>query len=348
MAAQLSSSSYKGRSNDGVEYDDGIQSVILSSSDDDPPLVYSVQNPVVASSGDLGVLLLRWKDRMPSLHQSESEYALLNPATRQVNHLFRPPLEPPSRTTYFPDYPDENDDDDDDPDAPRLRQYIDNCGVGLDLVSNLVKVVLVRNYAFLRQRREAQDTKVIQPVYVYELGLAGGWRKLTADYPFHPQGGAQFPTNLCRSTYFKGSIYWFSHPRSGEALSIVTFDLGTEVFRKIDCPIYARDDHRTIMGPYIYRDSIAVFASDISSVDIWLLSGELCWIKHSNIAPLPLELHFCASFTDDKLVALSPYEEDRKHDLVVFDTRKQQVKIVIPDLLLYELFTYRESLVCVQ
>ncbi|CAN0902058.1 hypothetical protein LINGRAHAP2_LOCUS21762 [Linum grandiflorum] len=280
MAAQLSSSSYKGRSNDGVEYDDGIQSVILSSSDDDPPLVYSVQNPVVASSGDLGVLLLRWKDRMPSLHQSESEYALLNPATRQ--------------------------------------------------------------------RREAQDTKVIQPVYVYELGLAGGWRKLTADYPFHPQGGAQFPTNLCRSTYFKGSIYWFSHPRSGEALSIVTFDLGTEVFRKIDCPIYARDDHRTIMGPYIYRDSIAVFASDISSVDIWLLSGELCWIKHSNIAPLPLELHFCASFTDDKLVALSPYEEDRKHDLVVFDTRKQQVKIVIPDLLLYELFTYRESLVCVQ
>ncbi|CAN0902059.1 F-box protein At2g40910 [Linum grandiflorum] len=344
---------YNGRSNDGDAYDNEIQSVILSSSDDDPPLVDSVHHPVVASSGDLGVLLLRWTDRMPSLHQSESEYALLNPATRQVNHLFRPPLEPPSRTTFFPDYPDE-DDDDDDPDAPRLRQYNDDCGVGLDMVSNLVKVVLVRNYAFLRQRTECSDTRIIQPVYVYELGLAGGWRKLTADYPFHPQGGARLPTNLCNSTYFKGSIYWFSYEFYGETLLIVTFDLGTEVFRNVDCPIYGHDDHRTIMGPYIYRDSIAVFASDISSVDIWLLSGtnegvgELCWIKHSNIAPLPLELHFCAIFTDDKLVALSPYDEDRKHDLVVFDTRKQQVKVVIPDLLLYELFTYRESLVCVQ
>ncbi|CAN1237689.1 F-box only protein 8 [Linum grandiflorum] len=336
---------YRDRSND----DDGIRTVVLSS--DDPLLVYCDHHPVVSSSGDLGVLLLRWKDRMPSCHQSESEYALWNPATRQLKHLFRPPLEPPSRTTYFPDYPEE--DDEEDPDAPRLRQYNDDCGVGLDLVSNVVKVVLVRNYAFLRQRQEARDTKVISPVYVYTLGLGGGWRKLTGDYPYHPQGGASFPTSLCRSTHFKGSIYWFSFEYD-VTLSIVTFDLGTEVFRKIDCPIYSPDDDRTISGPYIYRDSIAVFATDISSVDVWLLSGsnegvgELCWIKHSSIGPLTGKLHVCGIFTDDKLLALSRDDENRKKDLVVFDTRKQQVKVVIPNLYVKGLFTYRETLVCIE
>ncbi|CAN0825260.1 F-box protein At2g40910 [Linum grandiflorum] len=340
---------YRDRSND----DGGTRTVVLYS--DDPLLVYCDHHTVVSSSGDLGVLLLRWKDHMHSWHQSESEYAIWNPATRQVKHLFRPPLEPPSRTTYFPDYPEEvEDEDEEDPDAPRLRQYNDDCGVGLDLVSNVVKVVLVRNYAFLRQRQEARDTKIISPVYVYTLGLGGGWRKLTGDYPYHPQSGASFPTNLYRSTYFKGSIYWLTYEYDTEKLPIVIFDLGTEVFRKIDCPIYGRDDDRTISGPYIYHDSIAVFATNISSVDVWLLSGsnegvgELCWIKHSNIGPLPLELDVCAILTDDKIVAFSRDDENRKKDLVVFDTRKQEVKVVIPNRYVHGLFTYRETLVCME
>ncbi|CAN0825298.1 F-box protein At2g40910 [Linum grandiflorum] len=338
---------YEDRSKDDGE----IRTVALSS--DDPLLVYCDQHPVVSSSGDLGVLLLQWKDRMPSWHQSKSEYALWNPATRQVKHLFRPPLEPPSRTTYFPDYPDEEEDEED-PCAPRLYQYIDNCGVGLDLVSNAVKVVLVRNYAYLRRRAEAEDTKVISPVYVYTLGLGGGWRKLTGDYPYHPQVGASYPTNLCNSTHFKGSIYWITCEDNSQTLSIVTFDLGTEVFRKIDCPIYGPDDDRTISGPYIYRDSIAVFATDISSVDVWLLSGsnegvgELCWIKHSSIGPLTGKLDVSTILTDDKIVALSRDDENRKKDLVVFDTRKQQVKVVIPNLDVYDLFTYRETMVCME
>ncbi|CAN1237676.1 F-box only protein 8 [Linum grandiflorum] len=312
---------YRDRSND----DGGTRTVVLYS--DDPLLVYCDHHTVVSSSGDLGVLLLRWKDHMHSWHQSESEYAIWNPATRQVKHLFRPPLEPPN--------------------APRLRQYNDDCGVGLDLVSNVVKVVLVRNYAFLRQRQEAR-------VYVYTLGLGGGWRKLTGDYPYHPQSGASFPTNLYRSTYFKGSIYWLTYEYDTEKLPIVIFDLGTEVFRKIDCPIYGRDDDRTNSGPYIYHDSIAVFATNISSVDVWLLSGsnegvgELCWIKHSNIGPLPLELDVCAILTDDKIVAFSRDDENRKKDLVVFDTRKQEVKVVIPNRYVHGLFTYRETLVCME
>ncbi|CAN0825108.1 hypothetical protein LINGRAHAP2_LOCUS307, partial [Linum grandiflorum] len=272
--------------------------------------------PVMAaqlSSGDLGLLLLQLKDPMPSCHQSKSEFALWNPATRQVKLLFRPPFEPPSRTTYFPNYPEEEEDEDD-PFAPRLRQYSDACGVGLDLVANVVKVVLVRKYAFVHQY-EGPETKLISPVYVYTLG--GGWRKLTGDYPCH-------------------------HPQA--------------VFHKIDCPIHDLDDDRSIWGPYIYRDSIAVFATDSSNVEVWLLSGsnegvgELCWIKHSSIIGPPtreLELH--AIFTDDKLVALTrDDDESRKYDLVVFDTRKQQVKVVIPNICLDGLFTYRETLVCIQ
>ncbi|CAN0825110.1 hypothetical protein LINGRAHAP2_LOCUS307, partial [Linum grandiflorum] len=310
--------------------------------------------PVMAaqlSSGDLGLLLLQLKDPMPSCHQSKSEFALWNPATRQVKLLFRPPFEPPSRTTYFPNYPEEEEDEDD-PFAPRLRQYSDACGVGLDLVANVVKVVLVRKYAFVHQY-EGPETKLISPVYVYTLG--GGWRKLTGDYPcHHPQAGIIFPIDLCDSTHFNGSIYWISY--ASEPISIVIFDLGTEVFHKIDCPIHDLDDDRSIWGPYIYRDSIAVFATDSSNVEVWLLSGsnegvgELCWIKHSSIIGPPtreLELH--AIFTDDKLVALTrDDDESRKYDLVVFDTRKQQVKVVIPNICLDGLFTYRETLVCIQ
>ncbi|CAN1237525.1 Putative F-box protein At3g10430 [Linum grandiflorum] len=290
---------YKDRSND----DDRRIRMVVVCCPDDPILVYCDPQPVICSSGDLGLLLLQW---------TESKYALWNPATRQVKHLFRPPLEPP----YFPDYP-------------------DDCGVGLDLVSNVVKVVLVRNY-------EVAEDKSMSPVYVYTLG--GGWRKLT---------GIIFPIDLCDSTHFNGSIYWISY--ASEPISIVIFDLGTEVFHKIDCPIHDLDDDRSIWGPYIYRDSIAVFATDSSNVEVWLLSGsnegvgELCWIKQSSIIGPPtreLELH--AIFTDNKLVALTRDDESRKYDLVVFDTRKQQVKLVIPNICLDGLFTYRETLVCIQ
>ncbi|CAN1237524.1 F-box only protein 8 [Linum grandiflorum] len=315
---------YTDRSND-----DQIRTVVLSCPDDPIP-VYCDQHPVICSSGDLGLLLLQLKDPMPSWHQSKSEFALWNPATRQVKLLFRPPFEPPT---------------------PRLRQYSDACGVGLDLVANVVKVVLVRNYAFVHQY-EGPETKLISPVYVYTLG--GGWRKLTGDYPcHHPQAGIIFPIDLCDSTHFNGSIYWISY--ASEPISIVIFDLGTEVFHKIDCPIHDLDDDRSIWGPYIYRDSIAVFATDSSNVEVWLLSGsnegvgELCWIKQSSIIGPPtreLELH--AIFTDNKLVALTRDDESRKYDLVVFDTRKQQVKLVIPNICLDGLFTYRETLVCIQ
>ncbi|CAN0825112.1 hypothetical protein LINGRAHAP2_LOCUS308 [Linum grandiflorum] len=327
---------YKDRSND----DDRRIRMVVVCCPDDPILVYCDPQPVICSSGDLGLLLLQWTDELQSWHQSKSKYALWNPATRQVKHLFRPPLEPP----YFPDYPEE----DDDPCAPPLYQYNDDCGVGLDLVSNVVKVVLVRNY-------EVAEDKSMSPVYVYTLG--GGWRKLTGDYPYPPQVGGYFPAHLCNSTHFKGSIYWRSYACVSQTFSIVTFDLGTEVFRKIEYPIYGFNDHLycPISGPHIYRDSIAVFATTISSVDVWLLSGssegvgELCWIKHSNIIrPLPRELRLQAIFTDDKLVALSQDDTNQKTDLVVFDTRKQQVDVVLPNMFLDGLFTYRETLVCIQ
>ncbi|CAN1237523.1 F-box only protein 8 [Linum grandiflorum] len=240
---------YKDRYDDD---DNQIRTAVVSCPDD-PILVYFDQHSVICSSGDLGVLLLQWKDPMPSSYQFESEYALWNPATRQVKLLFRPPFEPPSTTTYFPNYnPEEFEFDEYNLFAPHWEQYNDEYGVGLDLVAN-------------------------------------------------------------------DHLY---------------------------CPV---------SGPHIYRDSIAVFATTISSVDVWLLSGgsnegvgELSWIKHDSIiAPnLPRELGFCEFWTDDKLFA--GLDENGKSTVVVFDTRKQQVKVLLPDVFLQAMYTYKETLVCIQ
>ncbi|CAN0922303.1 hypothetical protein LINGRAHAP2_LOCUS33013 [Linum grandiflorum] len=215
-----------------------------------------------------------------------------------------------------------NDDDDDDkldvqlpklPFAPHahperkpwLRDY---CGVGLDLVANVVKVVVVHKYKLTSS-----------PVYVYTLPLCGGggrvW-KLAGEYPYAED------TKVTFATSFKGSIYWNCYVGDGHIPSYtVTFDLGTQVFRKVICPSF--DPPPLLSYDYrlhIYRDSIAIFQTKPHnpgwSVDVWTLTSsqeeELCWIKDSSssiIGPFlrGLLVHIC---WNDHLLLAQPVRED--------------------------------------
>nr|AMY26612.1 hypothetical protein [Linum usitatissimum] len=193
----------------------------------------------------------------PPADQDQSkqfDYHLRNPATRQVQHLPEPPFEPPARHFDLPNHGE--------------LGFNDDFGVGLDLVSNVVKVVLIRYYCFAGIDGHAVS-KFTSPVYVYTLD--GGWRKLGVECPY--------PEN------------WLS-------------------------------------------------------LDVWMLRSnyeeELCWIKDSTgIGPFPRELFVIGCWKDDLLVA--GLVEDQEN-LVVYDMVKQEIKVVMPDVVVDRLFTYTETL----
>ncbi|CAN0853666.1 hypothetical protein LINGRAHAP2_LOCUS5700 [Linum grandiflorum] len=291
---------------------------VFISSPDEPLLVECDDNHlVICSSGDLGLLLLvKWR---PS---QQREYSLWNPATRQVRRLPEPPP-PPSGLPY-----------------PPLEHFSNEFGVGLDLVANVVKVVLVR-YAF----DCLSAPKVASPVYVYTLNGGEGWRKLADDYPYAEAGDAHSSRyELSNCTYLKGSIYWLCW--EGHIASyVVTFDLGTEVFRRIN--LFPDHDSK-LCTAFVYRDSFAVFSTEWFkswSVDLWLLTGSNEWIKHSTFGPFPRRLYVFGCWKDDLLVALPTTD---RNDVMVFDTVKQEMRVVVPGVDVFQLFSYKETLVCIQ
>ncbi|CAN0878283.1 F-box protein At5g62510 [Linum grandiflorum] len=313
------------------------------SSPDEPPLLVGCNHPrsVICSSGDLGLFLV--SDDPPPQHQCD--YALWNPATRQIKQVPEPPLDKfPAR------------------DHMQL-QFYDSCAVGLDLVANAVKVVVIRKYAYVDTEVGYHESKLISSaVYVYTLNIGGGgggggWKKLAGDYPYaEPESEAVGATNFNYPIHFKGSIYWLCWGRLVLPY-MVTFDLGTQVFRKVKCPI------DPVLGNFrlhVYRDSIALFVTKSPnwlSLDVWTLTTqgeELRWIKDSSssiIAPFPRPL-LVERCWDDHLLLVMPVKEDQENvllrdtnDFMVYDTIKQEIKVVkVPNVAQTRLFIYKETL----
>ncbi|CAN0878282.1 F-box protein At4g19940 [Linum grandiflorum] len=327
----------------------GTTTTVLLSSPDEPPFLVECNHhvTVLCSSGDLGLFLV--SNDPPPEHQCD--YALWNPATRQIKHV---PVPPPDE---FPAR-----------DHMEL-QLSDKCGVGLDLVANVVKIVVIRKYAYVDTDTDVgfvASKLTSSAVYVYTLNIGGGgggggggWTKLAGDYPYaEPESETVGATNFNYSTHFKGSIYWLCW--GGLVLPyIVTFDLGTQVFRKVNCPIDPVLGNRGFRL-YICRDSIALFVTKSSnwmSLDVWTLTTqeeELCWIKDSSssiIAPLPRPL-LVEGCWDDHLLLVVPVKEDQDNvlvrdtdDFMVYDTIKQEIKVIkVPNVAETRFFIYKETL----
>ncbi|CAL1359578.1 unnamed protein product [Linum trigynum] len=104
------------------------------------------------------------------------------------------------------------------------------CGVGLDLVSHDIKVVLFHNY-FLSANPMSISSS---PVYLYSLHI-NCWKDLPESYLHHEL----IRHWLYNPAYFKGFFYWIFRSRKNEY--VVAFDMGNDSFQKINYPCDAPD-----------------------------------------------------------------------------------------------------------
>ncbi|CAL1389369.1 unnamed protein product [Linum trigynum] len=303
-----------------VSFDPDLQLITL-----DETLV----NRVICSAGEVGVLLLG--DPNKPLH----DYCLWNPATGQVKHLPDPYLDQPGVKTHF-------------------DGFLDEYGVGMDLVSQDIKVVLVRHNSYYSFDADDFGAHHETQVLVYTLG-SNSWGELEAGYPFLAEDG--LPDILFNQhTYCKCFFYWLCEYRT--TAHVMAFDMATEVFSKINCdfilPIHGLSTASRLL---VYRDSIALFKRREVfskrrrclkiSVDVWLLNssddGGMEWCRVATLGPFPHGLYVDMCLDDDRIVA----QCGEKNQLVLVDSRGARVvQVLIPNCLLVERwFNYKETLI---
>ncbi|XP_071908416.1 F-box only protein 8-like isoform X1 [Coffea arabica] len=192
-------------------------------------------------------------DGLVFIYNDHSLMLLWNPATREVK-LLPPlvvsslPLSSPSRTLYSHVF-----------------------GFGKDPSTNDFKVVCVRDYW-------DDDLQVwyVPLVSVYTLS-SHSWRQFR-DYTFSSLRVVKSYTN----TYLNGFYYWGGI----SSCRVFAFDVRNEIFREIRTP----DTFKSMQGNLaLYNDSLATFAYNRgteTSVDVWVMEAEGCWIKKVSIGPL--------------------------------------------------------------
>ncbi|CAL1403335.1 unnamed protein product [Linum trigynum] len=237
-------------------------------------------------------------------------YNLWNPATREIRPLPDPPL-----FTSPPETP------------PGLQHSSDYCGMGVDLVDNDIKVVLIRNYDYYDHGHwiPSSSSRFPSSVFVYTL-RSNCWSEVAGGYPYGD--GQQDPTYClfdCH-TYHDGFLYWLFKDYNNRNGYVVAFDMGNNLFHKINCPV----DDPPACNLGLFRGSVALFEGqkDYGTCVVWLLSsrgGQWSWIKHSSFGVFPEELVVIGCWKDDQFIAQTSCDDQ----LVLYDTGSKQIKVLV-------------------
>ncbi|CAI0390142.1 unnamed protein product [Linum tenue] len=136
---------------------------------------------------------------------------------------------------------------------------------------------------------------------------------------------------LNRHAYSEGIFYWVFDKY------LMAFDMGSDVFHRIDYPFDWSWDKYTLST---YRDSIALFTGEFADclrpVDVWLLrrrnggggGGEWDWIRHSIPGPFSGRTVVMGYWKDDQVIA-----ETSSGQLVLLDIYDggRTVKVLLED-----------------
>ncbi|CAL1403334.1 unnamed protein product [Linum trigynum] len=290
-----------------------FRSISLCPDDDDRPPIHvgqSLLERIVCGTGN-GLFLLD-----TSYHH---HYSLWNPATREIRPLPDPPF-----ASEFASRP-----------QTHQKHSSDYCGVGVDLVANDIKVVLIRNNACCAcdalGYRIPSSSRFPLPVFVY-TSRSNCWSEVAGGY--HPyEDGVLLESEeddlFSCHTYSDGFFYWLFKDYYGNVEGqVVAFDMGNNLFHKINCPV--DDPQPCHIG--LFRGSVALFDGqlDYSRCDIWLLSrnnntgGQSSWIKHLTLGVFPEELIVYGCWKDDQFIAQTRWNDQ----LLLYYTGSKQIKVL--------------------
>ncbi|XP_059670647.1 F-box/kelch-repeat protein At3g06240-like [Cornus florida] len=217
---------------------------------------------------------------------------------------------------------------------PFFWPFIHHFGIGLDLVTNDLKIVWMRYY---------WDDKTDNPynyrvIAVYTL-RTDSWRLFEVD--FTGKGAIQ---DSLYNTYNNGSYYWLTIQNDDDYYMILSFDMANETFRDLPAP-------PDIPGPHwgdlaMYNDSIAMLLFDYHQVEkyfnIWVMEEDGVWSKPLIIGPL-LEIERPLGIWKNGDV----FFENSTSQLLLYNYNVKQFKDIGvrgPDFCL-KIFMFKESLV---
>ncbi|XP_059652740.1 F-box/kelch-repeat protein At3g23880-like [Cornus florida] len=263
---------------------------------------------VVVASPYNGILCL-----CTNCHRS-NRFALWNPAIREFRSL---PVLPRNH-------------------PPNVKTWTETFGFGLDPITNDYKVVWIWNTT----KEDAPYRFGPFQVAVYTLST-DSWRYL--DHVALPYHGIDTPLS---NTCINGVYHWLATQNCEDSYSILSFDMGNELFHDIPVDIPTSKHYYSPPRLLSYNNSLALICYDYSNltIDIWvMMEDDGCWTKHFTVE-MNTKFWWCLGFWRNNQLII---QTDVDGHVALYDPHTCEIKD-FGSKNWYASFVYRDSLVAIR